>query len=252
MNLKDKVVVVTGGTGGMGLNVVKKLMAEGAKVAVTYRSEAKKAEAEAAFEGLGTVKFFPMDAGDISTMAPCVDAIVAEFGPIDGLVQLAGVMAGSPGLELKPEDWDMVMGANARGTFFFMQAVVARSMKENGGSIVNMSSMAGIRGMVAPLTSPHYCASKAAVIAITKQAAVEWAELGIRCNAIAPGGVKVGHMAGWKKEEIPPFLVANVPSKDLVEPECIADTIVYLLSDMSSAMTGQVVVLDGGASSCGY
>lgn len=252
MNLKDKVVVVTGGTGGMGLTVVKTLAAEGAKVAVTYRSEKKLAAAREAFAGLENVKYFPMDADDISSMAPCVDAIVADMGPIDGLVQLAGVMAGSPGLELTPEDWDKVMSANARGTFFFMQTVVARSMKEHGGSIVNMSSMAGIRGMVAPLTSPHYCASKAAVIAITKQAAVEWAELGIRANAIAPGGVKVGHMAGWKKEEIPPFLVANVPSKDLVEPECIAGTIVYLLSDASSAMSGQVVVLDGAATAAGY
>lgn len=252
MNLKNKVVVVTGGTGGMGLTVVKTLAAAGAKVAVTYRSEGKLAAAKKAFERLDSVKYFPMDADDLSTMAPCVDAIVADMGPIDGLVQLAGVMAGSPGLELTAEEWDKVMSANARGTFFFMQAVVARSMKEHGGSIVNMSSMAGIRGMVAPLTSPHYCASKAAVIAITRQAAVEWAELGIRANAIAPGGVKVGHMAGWKKEDIPPFLVANVPSKDLVEPECIADTIAYLLSDSSSAMSGQVIVLDGAATAAGY
>ena len=252
MNLKDKVVVVTGGTGGIGMTVVKELMAAGAKVAATYRNEAKMEEARAALAGLGTVEFFPMDTGDIASMAPCVDAIVARFGPIDGLVQLAGYMTGKPGLEITPEDWDYLMNTNAKGTFFFMQTVVARSMKNTGGSIVNIASMAGIRGMVPPLMGAHYGASKAAVVSVTKQAAVEWAELGIRANVIAPGGVKAGPMAGLKKEEIPPFMVANVPSRDLVEPECLAGTILYLLSDMSSAMTGQVVILDGGATACGY
>ena len=252
MNLKDKVIVVTGGTGGIGMTVVKELMAAGAKVAATYRNEAKMVEAKAQLEGLGTVKFFPMDTNDIPGMAPCVDSIVAEMGPIDGLVQLAGYMTGKPGLEITPEEWDHLMNTNAKGTFFFMQAVVARSMKNTGGSIVNIASMAGIRGMVPPLMGAHYGASKAAVVSVTRQAAVEWAELGIRANVIAPGGVKAGPMAGLRKEDLPPFMVANVPSRDLVEPECLAGTILYLLSDASSAMTGQVVILDGGATACGY
>lgn len=252
MNLKDKVIVVTGGTGGIGITVVKELLAAGAKVAATYRNEKKMEEARAQLEGLGTIKFFPMDTNDIPGMAPCVDAIVAEMGPIDGLVQLAGYMTGKPGLEITPDEWDYLMNTNAKGTFFFMQTVVARSMKDTGGSIVNIASMAGIRGMVPPLMGAHYGASKAAVVSVTKQAAVEWAELGIRANVIAPGGVKAGPMAGLKKEDLPPFMVANVPSRDLVEPECLAGTILYLLSDASSAMTGQVVILDGGATACGY
>lgn len=252
IDLNEKVVVVTGGTGGMGKIVVKELLAANAKVAVIYRSEKAMEEAKAEFSDLGTAEFFRLDTSDVEAMPAVVDAIVAKLGDISGLVQCAGAMDGCPGLELTCEAWDRLMNTNARGTFFFMQAVVGRSMKKIGGSIVNISSMAGIRGMCPPLQAPHYCASKAAVNAVTLQAAVEWAELGVRCNAIAPGGVKVGHMAGWKKEDIPPFLVANVPSKDLVEPECIADTILYLLSDMSSAMTGQILVLDGGATACGY
>lgn len=252
IDFEQKVVVVTGGTGGMGKYVVRALLQANARVAVIYRSENAMEAAKEELSSLGTVAFFKLDTSDVEAMPAVVDDIVAKLGDISGLCQCAGAMDGCPGLELTTEAWDRLMNINARGTFFFMQAVVGRSMQKIGGSIVNISSMAGIRGMCPPLQAPHYCASKAAVNAVTLQAAVEWAGLGIRCNAIAPGGVKVGHMAGWRKEDIPPFLVANVPSKDLVEPECIADTVLYLLSDMSSAMTGQCIVLDGGATACGY
>lgn len=252
LDFEKKVVVVTGGTGGIGRYVAAALLEAGARVALPYRSQKAMEEAKAALEPLGEVHFFPLDMSDINAIAPCVDAIAEKLGDISGLVQAAGVMDGKPGLELTTADWDRLMDVNAKGTFFFMQAVVAKSMQHHGGSIVNIASMAGIRGMCPPLQAPHYCASKAAVVAITMQAAVEWAELGIRCNCIAPGGVKVGRMAGWKKEDIPPFLVANVPTKDLVEPECLADTCLYLLSDMSRSMTGQCLVVDGGSTAVGY
>ncbi len=252
IDLNQRVVLVTGGTGGIGGDIVRTLLEANAKVAVTYRSEASVQAAKAAFEGLGTVEFFQLDMEDPAAMAPCVEKIVSTMGPITGLVECAGMMAGRPGLELTVEEWEKIMAVNARGNFFLMQAVVEGSMKEHGGSIAAIASMAGIRGMVAPLQSPHYCASKAAVVAIIKQAAVEWAELGIRANCIAPGGVKAGPMANLKKEDIPPFLVANTPMKDLVEPQCIADTILYLISDMSCSMTGQCLVVDGGSTACGY
>lgn len=252
IDLQQKTVVVTGGTGGMGHAVVKALLEANAKVAAIYRSDKARDELTQAMAGLGTIQFFQLDTGDTDAIGPCVDAIVAQMGPIAGLVQCAGLMAATPGLELEPNEWDRLMDVNAKGTFFLMQAVVAKSMKDHGGSIVNIASMAGIRGMAPPLQSPHYSASKAAVVSITMQAAVEWAPLGVRVNSIAPGGVKVGPLAFPNKEDIPPHIVANVPSKDLVEPACIADTILYLLSDMSRSMTGQCLVLDGGASVCGY
>ncbi|MCD7770077.1 MAG: SDR family oxidoreductase [Oscillospiraceae bacterium] len=252
IDLKQQVVLVTGGTGGIGGDIVRTRLAANAKVAATYRSEKAMEEAKAAFAGLGTVEFFPLDMEDTAAIGPCVESIVKAMGPITGLVECAGMMAGKAGLELTVEEWDKLMDVNARGNFFLMQAVVEQSMKEHGGSMVAIASMAGIRGMVPPLQTPHYCASKAAVVAITKQAAVEWAELGVRCNCIAPGGVKAGRMAGMKKEDIPPFLVANVPMRDLVEPQCIADTVLYLLSDMSCSMTGQCLVIDGGSTACGY
>ena len=252
IDFQQKTVVVTGGTGGIGHAVVKALLQANAKVAAIYRSEKAREETSAAMAGLGTIEFFQLDTGDTDAIGPCVDDIVARMGPIVGLAQCAGLMGGSPGLELAPDEWDRVMDVNAKGTFFLMQAVVGKSMKDHGGSVVNIASMAGIRGMVPPLQAPHYSASKAAVVGITMQAAVDWAPIGVRVNSIAPGGVKVGPLAFPSKEEIPPYLVANVPSKDLVEPDCIADTILYLLSDMSCSMTGQTLVLDGGASVCGY
>jgi NAD(P)-dependent dehydrogenase (short-subunit alcohol dehydrogenase family) len=252
IDFNQRVVVVTGGTGGIGKTVVKELLAANAQVAVIYRSTPAMEKAKAELEGLGTVKFFQLDTETVAAMAGCVDEIVTQMGDISGLVQAAGKMGGKPGLEITPQEWDELMAVNARGTFFLMQAVVSRSMQKIGGSIVNIASMAGIRGMCPPIQGAHYGASKAAVVAVTMQAAVEWAELGIRCNSIAPGGVKSGPMAGLKKEELPPFMVANVPMRDLVDPQCIADTILYLLSDMSCSMTGQCLIVDGGSTVCGY
>ena len=252
IDFNGKVVVVTGGTGGIGKTIVKELLAANARVAVIYRGEAAMEKAKAELSPLGDVCFFLLDMADIDAMPACVEAIASQMGEIAGLVQAAGLMDAKPGLEVTAEDWDRLMAVNARGAFFFMQAVVKRSMQHHGGAIVNIASMAGIRGMCPPLQSPHYSASKAALVSVTMQAAVEWAELGIRCNCIAPGGVKVGRMEGLKKEDIPPFLVANVPTKDLAEPECIADTCIYLLSDMSRSMTGQCLIVDGGATACGY
>lgn len=252
IDFKQQTVLVTGGTGGIGHAVVKALLGANARVAAIYRSEKAKEETEKLMAGLGTLEFFKLDTSDTAAIAPCVAEIVKKMGPIAGLAQCAGLMGMSAGLELDPADWDRLMDVNAKGTFFLMQAVVGQSMAKHGGSIVNIASMAGIRGMVPPLQAPHYSASKAAVVGITMQAAVEWAPLGVRVNSIAPGGVKVGPMAFPTKEDIPPHIVANVPTKDLVEPDCIADTILYLLSDMSCSMTGQCLVLDGGASVCGY
>ena len=248
----QRVVVVTGGTGGIGKTVVKELLEANARVAVIYRAEAAMEAAKAELSPLGTVRFYRLDTADVAAMPAVVEAIVSDLGEISGLCQCAGTMGGKPGLEITPEEWDKLMTVNARGTFFFMQAVVGGSMQKVGGSIVNIASMAGIRGMCPPIQGAHYGASKAAVVAVTMQAAVEWAELGIRCNAIAPGGVKSGPMAGMKKEDLPPFMVANTPMRDLVDPQCIADTILYLLSDMSNSMTGQCLVIDGGSTACGY
>ena len=169
-------------------------------------------------------------------------------------------MAGGPGVELTPEEWDRVMDTNAKGLFFMMQQCVKQSMMpKNFGAIVNIASMAGIRGMTPPMCSAHYSASKGAVVALTMQAAVEWAD------AIAPGGV----MSGGAGVHIPDpdrkvpggpegpggpggGPTTGVPSGRLSDPEEIAGMAVFLLSEFSENTTGQVMVIDGGSTAVGY
>lgn len=252
IDFEKKVAVVTGGAGGIGTNVVRELLDCNARVAIVSSTMPAMEKVRDELSPYGEVGCYQLDLTDVGAMGACVDKIVAEMGEISYLVQIAGVLAGKPGLEISLEDWEKCMSVNARGVFFFMQQVVGRSMQKCGGSIVNLASMAAIRGMVPPLQGAHYGASKAAVYAVTMQAAVEWAGLNIRCNCIAPGGVKVGPMTGLKKEDLPAEMVANVPMRDLVEPACLAQSVVYLLSDASCSVTGQCLILDGGATACGY
>ena len=130
-----------------------------------------------------------------------------------------------------------------------MQQVVAQSMQHRGGAIVNFASMAGIRGMEPPMCSAFYSASKGAVVALTMQAAVEWAPLGIRVNCVAPGGVETPAM---RKMGFPPEVVNPIPMKKLNQPEDVANCVVFLASDKAGTITGQTVIIDGGASVVGH
>ena len=196
-----------------------------------------------------------------------VEQIRADLGEIRFLIQAAGVMAGGPGVDLQPEEWDRVMNTNAKGLFFMMQQVVKQSMlPQKFGAIVNIASMAGIRGMTPPMCSAHYSASKGAVVSVTMQAAVEWASAGIRANVIAPGGVMSGgagvHLPSEGKPGPggpgspaggpggPP--TTGVPTGRLSDPEEIAGMATYLLSEWSENTTGQVIVIDGGSTAVGY
>lgn len=244
-----KTAVVTGGAGGIGLVVCRTLLESGAQVAVVDIAQDALDKALEELAPLGTVRGYVLDVSRVESIAPVVEQICKELGPIEILVQAAGLLRGKPGLELTVEDWDQVLNVNARGLFFMMQQVVAQSMRKTGGAIVNFSSMSGIRGMHPPMCGAHYSASKGAVVAMTMQAAVEWAELGIRCNAVAPGGVLVGPMAQFGP---PPDAVAPVPMKKLSRPEDIANGVCFLCSEGAAMITGQTLVIDGGSSVVGY
>ena len=171
------------------------------------------------------------------------------MGEIEVLVQAAGLMRGQNGLDMKPEEWDLMFQINTKGLFFMMQQVVVQSMTKTGGSIVNFSSMAGIRGMREGMESPHYSASKGAVAAMSRQAATEWAKYQVRCNAVAPGGVMTEAM---KKMEFPSDAMDPIPLRRLSEPKDIANTVVFLASEQARMITGQTIVIDGGSSIVGY
>lgn len=244
-----KVAVVTGGAGGIGYTCVKTLLESGARVAVLDVNQVSLDKAVAELAPLGVVRGYSIDLSDVGSIVSVVSDIRDELGEISVLVQCAGLMGGKPGLEVTQEDWDRALNVNSRGLFFMMQQAVEQSMQYHGGSIVNFASMAGIRGMHPPMCSAFYSASKGAVVAVTMQAAVEWAELGVRVNCVAPGGVETPAM---REMGFPPEAVDPIPMKKLNQPEDIANCVVFLASDKAAMITGQTVVIDGGASVVGY
>lgn len=249
VEFNGKTAVVTGGAGGIGFFCAKTLLESGAHVVLLGSNPQKLEKAAEDLKAFGSVSWVDADLAKVEAIAPAVEKIVQSFGGIDVLVQCAGLMGGKPGLEITPEEWDRAQDVNARGLFFMMQQVVKQSMAAHGGAIVNFASMAGIRGMHPPLCSAFYSASKGAVVAISMQAAVEWAPLGIRVNCVAPGGVETPAM---RKMGFPPEVVEPIPMKRLCQPEEVADLVAFLSSDKASYITGQTLVIDGGASIVGY
>lgn len=249
IDFHGKTAIVTGGAGGIGMACTKSLLESNAKVAIVDVSDTALQSAEEELYGLGTFRCYKLDVTKVEEIASIIGKIRAELGEIEVLIQTAGLLKGQTGLGMTVEEWDLMMNINARGLFFVMQQVVEQSMKKHGGSIVNFSSMAGIRGMRASMASAHYSASKGAVVAMTMQAATEWAEYGVRCNAIAPGGVLTKAMAAM---EFPEGSMDPIPLGKLSRPEDIANGVVFLASEKASMITGQTLVIDGGSSIVGY
>lgn len=241
-----KVAIVTGAASGIGYTCAEMLADSGAAVALVGSRLERLQAAEEKLSAKGKVKSFVLDIGKTELIADTIEKIRTDLGEIDLLVQCAVKVLNKPSLEFTAEDWDSTINVNAKGLFFVMQEVVKQSMKMRGGSIVNMSSMAGIRGMSPPLCNALYSAAKGAVISMSRQGATEWADLGVRVNAMAPGGVSV------YDRSLPEFLFPMVPLKRFCTPEEVGAGVLYLLSDHAAAVTGQVMVIDGGASVQGY
>lgn len=248
MKMQGKSVVVTGASSGMGDAIVRLFVAEGASVvAVARRKERLEALKESLAEAPGTIEIYPGDVSDQSICEGMIDFAVEKFGKLDVLINNAGVMDDmSPIGDATNEKYEKVMAVNMFGPFCAMRKAVNVFLEQgNGGSIVNVASLGGMRTCAGAI----YCASKAAVISMTKNTAYMYMKDGIRANAIAPGGIasEIATSMGMPNtngySRIQPVL-ACAPEPGSTEE--IAKAALFLASDDSAYISGDVLVVDGG------
>lgn len=236
-----RVALVTGGNRGIGKSISRRLAADGLTLALSYYSDALAAEhtvAELREEGF-VVKKYQVDIADRAAVEELIRQVITDWGRIDVLVNNAGIASQSTTVDLQEEEWNRVMNVNLTGTFFCSQAVIPVMRQQKSGRIINLSSIAGQTG---GRIGPHYAASKAGIIGLTRFMARELGPLGITVNAIAPSGIATDLL----------FELALSPSEDRPvqrhgTPEDVAAAVSYLASDDASYITGQLIAINGGS-----
>lgn len=244
MRLKDQVALVTGGSRGIGRAVCKALAAEGAKVACVYKGSKEAAEklvAEITQAG-GTAVALQCDVADHNAAKTCVEEVTKSWGRLDILVNNAGMIKDGLFLQMSPESWNAVIGTNLGGTFNFSRLAVELMFRQRKGCIINVSSVAGER---VNKGQANYVASKGAINALTKALALEMASRNIRVNAIAPGFIETD-MSEAVRNAAGDAIKKAIPMRRYGTPEDIAKVAVFLASDDSAYLTGQVITVDGG------
>ena len=245
--LENKVVIVTGAARGIGEAIALKLAEHGAHVAFTYVSDSsaeKAAALESKITALGTKgKAYQSNAGVFAECETFVNDVIKEFGSIDACVNNAGISKDNLLLRLTPEQWDEVMTTNLKSVFNMTKQVIRPMMKARKGSIINMSSIVGVRGNAG---QSSYAASKAGIIGFTKSMAHELGSRNIRCNAIAPGFIETDMTHYLKEGDAAKAFMDKIPLGRFGTGEEIANTTLFLASDMSSYITGQVISACGG------
>lgn len=238
--LEGKVVLITGGSRGIGEAIVKKCAAEGAKVAFTYRSSAERSNAIVAELG-DKVKAYQSDASDFAACETLIKDVVADHERIDVLINNAGITKDTLMLRMSEEQWDDVIHVNLKSVFNLTKHALRTMLKQRSGSIINMSSVVGVFGNAG---QANYAASKAGIIGFTKSIAKEIGSRGIRCNAIAPGFIATD-MTDELSDDVKQAYIDAIPLKRLGEADDVANACVYLGSDMSTYVSGQVLSVCG-------
>ncbi len=245
-DFKGEIVMVTGGSRGLGLEIAHAFGKAGAKVVITARREQWLIEAEKILKDEGiAVDVMICDVADAASVEQMVQQTIEKNSKIDVLVNNAGLTWGAPAESMPLERWRQVIDANITGTFLMSQAVGRSMLEHKKGAIVNVASIAGLGG--GQLNTVGYNASKAAVINLTRALAIEWAARGVRVNAIAPGlfRTRMSEVLVQRAE------AANVPVAPLGrigQPGELAPMVLFLASEGASYITGQVVAIDGGRS----
>jgi len=252
MNLKGKVALVTGGGSGIGAAIAGRFVADGAKVCITGR---RKEMLEKVAQSLpsGSVVICQGDVSKEEDVKRMVDTAVKFGGKINVLVNNAGTNHPAPVVELDPKMWQEVIEVNLTGPYLLMKAVIPHMLKEGGGSIINIASLGGMRCLPG---MPAYCSSKAGLIMLTQQAALDYGRHNIRCNVVCPGGVKTemtkkdfgqfGEMLGIDPDTFINQIALEIPLHRFASSSEMGGLCSYLASDDSSFMTGAVITIDGG------
>jgi len=242
--LEGKTALITGASRGIGHGIALKFAEHGANIAFTYLSSIEKGQAlEKELESYGIkAKGYRSDASDFKAAEELVNNVVADFGTVDVLVNNAGITRDTLLMRMNEQQWDEVMNANLKSVFNLTKAVTKPMLKQRKGSIINMSSVVGIKGNAG---QSNYAASKAGIIGFTKSIALELGSRNIRSNAIAPGFIETEMTASLDQKVVETWR-ESIPLKRGGTSDDVANATLFLASDMSSYITGQVINVCGG------
>lgn len=242
--LDNKTALITGASRGIGRTIALEFARQGADIAFTdIRQDDNSNSLVSEIGEMGRkVCFYPSNAASFADSAKLIEDVTADFGRIDVLVNNAGITRDGLLLRMKEEDWDAVINVNLKSVFNLTKSVQSVMLKQRSGSIINISSIVGLHGNVG---QANYSASKAGIIGFTKTVAQELGSRSIRCNAIAPGFI-ASEMTDKVPEEIRKSWMTRIALRRMGTPQDVANTAVFLASDLSSYITGQVLVCDGG------
>jgi NAD(P)-dependent dehydrogenase (short-subunit alcohol dehydrogenase family) len=243
--LAGRVAIVTGGGRGLGRAFALALAEAGADVALAARSIGDIERVATEVEELGRRALAaPTDVTDAAAVERLVERVLSELGDLDILVNNSGITHSAPLLETSPEEWDRVVATNLRGCFLCMRAAGRHFADRRAGKVINVASNFAFMGVP---NFASYCASKAAIVNLTRAAAIEWAGVGVQVNALAPGYVETDmNAAARSDEELNAKILRQIPARRMARPEELGPLVVYLASSASDFMTGETLVFDGG------
>ena len=243
LSLEGKVALVTGGARGIGKEIALRFAKEGADIAICDVSlEETEATAKEIQKTGRQCLAFKTDVTDSKDVQSAIDKILDKLGKLDILINNAGITRDSLVLRMSEEDWDKVIAVNLKGCFICTRAAAKVMLKQRFGKIVNLASIIGIMGNTG---QANYAASKAGIIGLTKSVAKELASRGVSVNAIAPGFIKT-EMTAKLSEDVQKRMLSSIPLGRFGEPKDVADLALFLSSENSSYITGQVIQIDGG------
>ena len=242
--LENKTALITGASRGIGKGIAMEFARQGAHVAFTYNASAEAAKAlEAELEGFGVkARGYQSNAADFDAAQQLVKDVIEDFGGLDILINNAGITKDNLLMRISEEDFDKVIEVNLKSVFNLTKAVLRPMLKQRSGSIINMSSVVGVKGNAG---QTNYAASKAGILGFTKSVALELGSRNVRCNAIAPGFIETEMTAKLDPKTVDSWR-ESIPLKRGGTPEDVANACVFLGSDMSAYITGQTLNVDGG------